>query len=66
MRYKLEHLHNGKWWAVNENLNERGVNALLLVCDEHATRYENGYTYISLSKLFDSEHFFRIRGKNDD
>ena len=62
MKYKLEHLHNNKWWVVNENLNERGIQAIMLVCDENATRYENGYTYLSLSKLFDNEHFFRVKG----
>ena len=64
MRYKLEHLHNDKWWTINENLNEQGVSALLLVCDEHFTRYENGYTYLYLPKLFDNEAFFRIKGLN--
>ena len=61
---KLEHLHNGKWWVVNENLNSSGLIALLLVCDDRFTRYEKGYTYIYLSKLFDDESFFRIKGNS--
>lgn len=61
MKYKLEHLHNGKWWAVSENLNEKGLQALLLVCDERFTKFENDYTYIYLPKLFDDESCFRIK-----
>jgi len=54
----LEHLHNGKWWAIS-NISDQALNTILFFAV--GLSYENGYTYFQLPKLFESEPYFRTK-----